>query len=69
MIFGCLDVMFFLEDGRCDSLGIGFFSDHCPSFSTKGLDFIVMSVVLGLRFYKDLGVSKLGASLYIIELG
>ena len=56
-----------VEDGRCDSLASGPFPTTVRevAFPTKGLDFIMMSVDSGLRFYKDLGVPKLGgAALY-----
>ena len=51
-------MLFFVEDGRCDSSAIGLFPITVPevAFPTKGLDFIVMSVCSGLSFYQDLGV-------------
>ena len=48
-------LMFFVEDGRCDSLATGLLpiTVREVAFPTKGLDFVVMSVCSGLRFYKD----------------
>ena len=62
--FWVILMLFFAEDGRCDSLAIGLFPTTVRevAFPTNGLDFIVMSICSGLRFYKDLGVPKLGGA-------
>ena len=58
--------MFFVEDGRCDSLAIGLLpiTVREVAFPTKGLDFVVMSVCSGLSFYKDVCPEAGGAVLY-----